>query len=80
MYQDVVYHFLIECTIYRIYRELLLTFSYIVFSLNKVKDVVNMCICNRVGSMHLLTPGGEVVSPLVFIGTFQLHVNLYESD
>ena len=35
---------------------------------------------NRVGSMHLLTPGGEVVSPLVFIGTFQLHANLYESD
>jgi len=35
---------------------------------------------NRVGSMHLLTPGGEVVSPLIVIGTFQLHVNLYESD
>jgi len=35
---------------------------------------------NRVVSMHLLTLGGEVVLPLVFIGTFQLHVNLYESD
>jgi len=27
-----------------------------------------------------LTPGGEVVSPLVLFGTFQIHVNLYESD
>jgi len=35
--------------------------------------------CNRVGSMHLLTPGGEMVSPLVLIGTVQLHVHLYES-
>ena len=35
---------------------------------------------NRVRSMHLLTPGGEVVSPLVLFGTFQIHVNLYESD
>ena len=34
---------------------------------------------NRVGSMHLVTPGGEVVSPPVLIGTVQLHVNLYES-
>jgi len=43
MYQDVTYHFWIECTVHRIYKELLLTFSYIVFSLNKVKHVVNMC-------------------------------------
>jgi len=35
---------------------------------------------NRVGSMHLLTPGGEMVSSLVFIGAFQLHVNLYKWD
>jgi len=35
---------------------------------------------NRVGFMHFLTPGGEVVSPLVLNGTVQLHVNLYESD
>ena len=47
MYQDVMYHFWIECTIHRIYRELSLTFSYIVFSLKKVKHVVNMCIINK---------------------------------
>ena len=44
MYQDLMYHFWIECIIHIIYRELLLTFICIVLVQIKLKHVVNMCI------------------------------------